>query len=133
MERETQFTHDTYLSPFIWRYGSQEMRALCGRMHRRLLWRRVWVALATVQHQAGLVTAGQLADLRVHQDDVGLARAAQIEAEIHRDRSAEAINAHNTFDQPAAIKPAAFDGATLTGGALLVNLPAESAVVLRIE
>ena len=89
MERETQFTYDTYLSPFTWRYGSQEMRALWSQVHRRLLWRRVWVALATVQHEAGLVTAGQLADLRAHQDDVDLARAAEIESEIHHDLMAE--------------------------------------------
>jgi len=89
MERETQFTHDTFLSPFTWRYGSQEMRALWSQVHRRLLWRRVWVALATVQHRAGLVTPEQLADLRAHQDDVDLARAAEIEAEIHHDLMAE--------------------------------------------
>jgi alpha-N-arabinofuranosidase len=47
--------------------------------------------------------------------------------------TAEAINAHNSFDQPTAVKPAVFDGATLTGSALLVNLPAKSVVVLEIE
>jgi len=51
------FKHDTYLSPFTWRYGSGEMRAIWSEAHKRRLWRRIWVALAAAQHQAGLVTA----------------------------------------------------------------------------
>ena len=89
MKSETQFTHETYLSPFTWRYGSAGMRALWGEVHKRRLFRRVWVALAGAQHQAGLVTAEQLADLRAHQDDVDVVRAAEIEAEIHHDLMAE--------------------------------------------
>jgi len=84
-----QFTHDTYISPFTWRYGSAEMRALWSQMHRRRLWRRVWVALAAVQQRAGLVTAGQLADIQAHQEDVDLVRAAEIEAAVHHDVMAE--------------------------------------------
>ena len=83
------FQYDTYLSPFTWRYGSGEMRVIWSEVHKRRLWRRVWVALAGVQYQAGLVTAEQLADLRAHEGDVDLARAAEIEAEIHHDLMAE--------------------------------------------
>ncbi len=83
------FGHSTYLSPFTWRYGSAEMRAIWSEVHKRRLWRRVWVALATAQHRAGLVSAEQLADLVQHQDDVDIARAEQIEAEIHHDLMAE--------------------------------------------
>ena len=85
----TQFEHDTFISPFTWRYGSEEMRTIWSEVHKRRLWRRVWVALATAQHEAGLVTAKQLADLRAHQDDVDLARATEIENEIHHDLMAE--------------------------------------------
>jgi adenylosuccinate lyase len=84
-----EFSHDTYLSPFTWRYGSQEMRVIWSEAHKRRLWRRLWVALATAQHQAGLVTAEQLADLRAHQGDVDIERASQIEAEIHHDLMSE--------------------------------------------
>jgi adenylosuccinate lyase len=83
------FSHDTYLSPFTWRYGSEAMRRVWSETHKRRLFRRVWVALATAQHEAGLVTAEQLADLRAHQDDVDIARAAAIEAEIGHDLMAE--------------------------------------------
>jgi adenylosuccinate lyase len=85
MDGETDFTHETYLSPFTWRYGSEEMRTIWSEVHKHRLWRRVWVALAAAQHEAGLVTEEQLADLVAHQDDVDLARAAEIEAEIHHD------------------------------------------------
>ena len=83
------FTHDTYLSPFTWRYGSEAMRALWSEQHKRLLLRRFWVALAVAQHEAGLVSAEQVADLKAHEQDVDLARAAQIEAEIRHDLMAE--------------------------------------------
>ena len=83
------YTHDTYLSPLTWRYGSPEMRALWSEQHKRLLLRRFWVALATAEHEAGLVSAEQLADLVAHQNDIDLERAAQIEAEIRHDLMAE--------------------------------------------
>ena len=86
---EPVFTHDTYLSPFTWRYGSPEMRRLWSEAHKRRLWRRIWVALAEAERAAGLVTAEQVADLRAHQEDVDLARAQEIEAEIHHDLMAE--------------------------------------------
>ena len=83
------FTHDVYLSSFTWRYGSPEMRRLWSETYKRRLWRRLWVALAEAEEAAGLVTAAQVADLRAHQDDIDLARAQAIEAEIHHDLMAE--------------------------------------------
>jgi adenylosuccinate lyase len=72
-----------------WRYGSEAMRALWSERHKRLLLRRFWVALATAQQEAGLVTAEQVADLRAHQEQIDLERAGQIEAEIRHDLMAE--------------------------------------------
>jgi adenylosuccinate lyase len=86
---EEVFSYETFLSPFTWRYGSEAMRAVWSQAHKRRLWRRVWVALATAQHEAGLVTAEQLADLRTRQDDVDIDRALEIESEIHHDLMAE--------------------------------------------
>lgn len=65
------------------------MRHLWGEAHRRRLWRRVWVALATAQQEAGLVTAAQVADLIAHQDQIDLERAFAIEAELRHDVMAE--------------------------------------------
>jgi adenylosuccinate lyase len=84
-----KYTHETYLSPFTWRYGSAEMRRIWSDAHKRRLWRRVWVALAEVQQRASLVTPEQVADLRAHQEDIDLNRAHEIEAQIQHDLMAE--------------------------------------------
>ncbi|MDI7277482.1 MAG: lyase family protein, partial [Anaerolineae bacterium] len=89
MSDRKAFDHETYLSPFTWRYGSDEMRALWSEQGKRRLWRRIWVALAEAQAEAGLVTAPQVADLRAHMDEIDLERAHQIEAEIGHDLVAE--------------------------------------------
>jgi alpha-N-arabinofuranosidase len=47
--------------------------------------------------------------------------------------TAETINAHNTGDHPEAVKPATFEGVTLTGNTLRLDLPAKSVVVLEIQ
>ncbi len=83
------FTHDTFLTPFTWRYGSAGMRAIWSEVHKRRLWRRIWVSLAEAQQPAGLVSADQVADLRAHAHQVDVALAHAIEAEIHHDLMAE--------------------------------------------
>ncbi len=83
------FTHDTFLSPFTWRYGSDEMRHIWSDANKRHLWRSIWVALAEAQQAAGLVTAEQVADLRAHQDEIDIERAHEIEEEIQHDLMAE--------------------------------------------
>jgi len=81
--------HEVFQSPFSWRYGSAPMRALWSETNKRRGWRRIWVALAEVQQEAGLVTAEQVADLRARADAIDLERALQIESEIHHDLMAE--------------------------------------------
>ncbi|WP_293910296.1 adenylosuccinate lyase [Sphaerochaeta sp. UBA5836] len=83
------FTHDTYLSPFSWRYGSQQMRTVFSEEHKRKLLRRIWVALAKAQAQANLVSAEQLDELVANQDTIDIERATEIEAEIGHDLMAE--------------------------------------------
>lgn len=80
---------DGYLSPFSWRYGSGEMRALWSERNKRLLWRLLWFKLARVQAGYGLVSTAQLADLESHVGKVDIPRALAIEAEIHHDLMAE--------------------------------------------
>jgi adenylosuccinate lyase len=80
---------DTYLSPFTWRYGTPAMRQLWSEHNKRLLWRQLWVALAEVQAEYGLVRPEQAADLRAHQNEIDLPRALEIESEIQHDLMAE--------------------------------------------
>lgn len=81
--------YETYLSPFTWRYGSPEMRQIWSEANKRRLWRRLWVALAEVQVEYGLVTQEQVAALRARVDAVNVERALEIEAEIQHDLMAE--------------------------------------------
>jgi len=81
--------HETFSSPFSWRYGSEAMRKIWSLAETRRLWRRIWVALAEAQLQVGLVTAEQVADLRAHQDAIDLERAHMLEASLKHDLMAE--------------------------------------------
>ena len=47
--------------------------------------------------------------------------------------TADRITAHNTFEQPEVVKPAAFNGASISGNTLKLELPAKSIVVLRLQ
>lgn len=78
-----------YLSPFSWRYGSDEMRTIWSEVNKRKIWRKIWVALAEVQSEFGLVTIEQVEDLRSREEEIDVHRANQIESEIHHDVMAE--------------------------------------------
>jgi adenylosuccinate lyase len=117
------FSHNTYISPFTWRYGSEEMHRIWSEVHKRRLLRKVWVALATAQCQVGLVTADQVADLRTHQDNVDITRATEIEADIHHDLMAEV----KTFAEQCPI-----GGGIIHLGATSMDI-SDNADVLRIR
>ena len=117
------FTHDTFLSPFTWRYGSDEMRCIWSETNKRRIWRQIWVALASAQCKAGLVTVDQVADLREHVDDVDIDRAHQIESEIHHDLMAEI----RTFAEQCPI-----GGGIIHLGATSMDIE-DNAEVLRIR
>lgn len=84
-----EFDHKTYISPFSWRYGSDEMRRIWSEYHKRQLMRQIWVALARVHNEAGMVSAAQLADLIDHQNDVDIERAVELEKQTRHDVMAE--------------------------------------------
>lgn len=83
------YSYDTYLSPFTFRYGSEKMRRIWSEEYKRLLLRRVWVALATSENKAGLVSDAELSDIKAHQNDIDIKRALEIESDIHHDLMAE--------------------------------------------
>ena len=80
---------ETYLSPFTWRYGTPAMRRLWSEHYKRILWRQLWVTLAEVQVEFGLVSPEQISDLRAHQEDIDIPHALEIEEEILHDLMAE--------------------------------------------
>ena len=80
-----EFGYETYLSALTWRYGSDAMRRVWSEANKHRLFRRIWVALATAQRDAGLVSDDELADLRTHQGAVDVDRIHEIEAQIRHD------------------------------------------------
>ena len=91
--------YNQYLSPFSWRYGSKKLRSIWSEFHKRKLWRQLWVSLAEVESQYGIVTSEQISDLKAHINDVDIPRALEIEADIHHDLMAEL----NTFAEQCPI------------------------------
>ncbi len=81
--------YTNYLSPFSWRYGSNEMRAILSEVNKLKIWRQIWVALAEVQSEFGLVNPEQVADLRAHAENIDVPRALEIESETRHDVMAE--------------------------------------------
>lgn len=117
------FDYDTYLSPYTWRYGTPEMRAIWSEENKRRLWRRIWTALAEMQASFGLVTTEQVQELRSHEADVDIVRTLEIEEKIHHDLMAEL----KTFAEQA---PGA--GGILHLGATSMDI-SDNAEVLRIR
>ena len=83
------FGFDTFISPLTWRYGSSEMKEIWSERNKRLLLRKVWIALASAQNRAGIVSDAQLEDLKAHASDIDIERALEIEGVIHHDLMAE--------------------------------------------
>ncbi len=73
------------------RYGSNEMHRIWSDKHRLLIYRSLWIELATMQNKAGIVSDGQLCDLESHATDIDLPRSEEIEASIHHDLMAQLI------------------------------------------
>ncbi len=81
--------YHNYLSPFSWRYASQEMRSLWSENSKRKMWRQIWVALAKAQSHYGLVSPEQIAELEKNAEFIDMDTALALEAEIHHDLMAE--------------------------------------------
>ncbi len=96
----TSFNFDTYLSPFTWRYGSEKMRYIFSEKHKVELWRKIWVALAQAQHQAGLVSKKELDDLKKNQNNFDIEEINRIEKEVTRH---DVVAAIREFAQKAKV------------------------------
>ncbi len=81
--------HSVYQSPFSWRYGSAAMRALFSDETKRGLWRSIWVSLARVESEFGIVSPEQVEELAANAGSLDIERSLEIEAEIHHDLMAE--------------------------------------------
>ena len=73
-------------NPLYERYASPEMARLFSNAYRYRQWRRLWVALATCQHELGLpISREQLAELSAVEDQIDFARVAELERQTRHD------------------------------------------------
>jgi adenylosuccinate lyase len=80
-----KFDFSTYISPFTWRYASKEMRTIFSEKHKYELWRKIWVSLASVQHEFGLVSKKEINDLQKYEKEIDIERILEIEKEVKHD------------------------------------------------
>jgi alpha-N-arabinofuranosidase len=81
----------------------------------------IHISLCNLSHENG---AGVAIDLR------GAGAAGSVSGRI---LTAGTIDAHNTFEAPETVKPAAFDKVEIEGGQLTASLPPMSVVVLAVK
>ncbi len=79
------FDFSTFISPFTWRYGSEEMRKIFSEEHKYRIWRRIWIALAQAEYKAGFVTKKELIDLEKNETNIDINRILEIEKETRHD------------------------------------------------
>lgn len=67
-------------NPFEQRYASAAMRALFSPQRRYILWRELWLALATVQRNLGLpISSEQLDEMAAHLESINWERVEDLE------------------------------------------------------
>ncbi len=81
----TNFDFSNYISPFTWRYGSDEMRQIFSEKHKYQIWRKIWLALAQTEYEAGLVSSQELKDLQRNEKNIDIDRILEIEKETKHD------------------------------------------------
>lgn len=84
-----QFSYDTYLSTFTYRYGSDEMRKIFSQYQEKLYWRRVWTALAQAQYKTGLIAKAEFEDIKKNSSKVDIDASQKIEEQTKHDVMAE--------------------------------------------
>ena len=97
-------------------------------------WSVPQVSASAAKTKGGAIVIG-LANLDPHQPaDVSAAiaglKGGKISGEI---LTADAMDAHNTFDHPNAVHPVSFNRAKLANGKLTLSLPPKSVVVLTVK
>ena len=78
--------NDRYQSPLSERYASKEMQYIFSPDMKFRTWRKLWIALAEVEHELGLnITQEQIDELKEHQDNINYDVAKEREAIVRHD------------------------------------------------
>ena len=101
-----------YESAFTSRYASREMSIIFSQQHRAVLYRKLWLSLASAQQKLGLnITDRQLSQMRSHLTDINFEKIAEYEKKFRHDVMA---HIHAYGDQCPDAKPIIHLGATST-------------------
>ncbi len=77
---------DRYMSPLSQRYASPEMQYIFSEEKKFKTWRKLWIALAEVEHELGLpVSQEQIDELKSHAEDLNLDVAREREKQVRHD------------------------------------------------
>ncbi|MEE1312462.1 MAG: adenylosuccinate lyase [Lachnospiraceae bacterium] len=77
---------DRYQSPLSERYASKEMQYIFSPDKKFKTWRKLWIALAEVEHELGLnITQEQIDELKANADDINYDVAKAREKEVRHD------------------------------------------------
>jgi len=83
---EASDRYQDYVNPLVERYASKEIRWIFSPQYKFQTWRRLWVALAEAEAEAGLaISAEQIAELRAHVEDINFAVAEAQEKKLRHD------------------------------------------------
>lgn len=113
---------ETYLSPYTYRYGSDEMRTIWSQNNFWSKARDVWVAVAQEQAEAGLVTQQQLDDLIANRDQLSVERIWQWERDRKHGLGHDVMAAVREFSEVAPL-----------GGEILHNGMTSEDVLSNVE
>lgn len=80
-----KFNFSSYISPFSWRYATPAMKKIWSEGYKYELWRKIWVSLAEVHHETGLVSKDELMDLQKNEKNIDVERIVEIEEETQHD------------------------------------------------
>jgi adenylosuccinate lyase len=99
-----------YDNPLITRYASREMAALWSPRRKFTTWRKLWVALAEAEREAGLpISEAQVAELKAHVEDIDFDSARKYEQRLRHDVMA---HVHALGDVAPNARPIVHLGAT---------------------
>ena len=79
--------YETYESPLSRRYASEEMKHLFSEKHKIITWRKLWIALAKAQREAGLdiVKKEQIDEMKKQLENIDFDFVREKEREIKHD------------------------------------------------
>ncbi|MBI2596466.1 hypothetical protein HYW46_07095 [Candidatus Daviesbacteria bacterium] len=101
MTQETDF--NTYQSPFSYRYSGPDMRSYWSQANFWRKARNIWLNVAEVQMEAGIVTKEQFKDLQKHVYEISVKRIYELERDPQTGTAHDVMAAIKEFSEKAPL------------------------------